>query len=72
MCPLPIQKLRESLAMRVNPKDTWKWENLRMPHSSWITFKTHLSEIELEQMSRGKNGQAYPFMFWEELVLVFR
>lgn len=42
-----------------------------MPHANWITSNAHLSQIELDQMSKGKNGQAYPFMYREELVLVF-
>ena len=42
-----------------------------MPHSGRITSNTHLSEMELDQMSEGKNEPAYPFVYGEELVLVF-
>lgn len=66
------RKPRQGRAIRVTSKrHPGPGGNLKMAHSSRITSKPHLSELELDQMSRGKNAQAHPFMFREELVLVF-
>lgn len=68
--PFKERKPSEVLTIRVRSKGHTATGNFRMPHSSWITSNTHLSEMELDRMSRGKNGLAYPFVYREELVLV--
>lgn len=70
--PFVQRKPREGPALRVTSKrHPGSGGNLKMAHSSRITCKPHLSRLELDQMSVAVNGQAHPFVFWEELVLVF-